>query len=297
MFYDARSGAPIHGFRSALRGGLVAEHPYVTEDIKQTFARDGVVHLPQVLDADWLDLIETGVRRNLLSPGPYMTRAFPDSDREIYIDYLNAGTIPEFRILLQDSPIVDIVATVLGSESLWLFFEQVWVKAGGRSRRTPWHQDAPVWITEGSQVCGFWITLDPVGADESLEFVRGSHRGPLYNGIKFDPDNETSPYYPDSDWPTLPDIQADRSPWDIVSFPNTPGDVVMFHPAMLHGGGASDNERRTLSLRFFGDDVTYAPRPGRSSPPFPGVASVLKPGEPLRSSWFPQVLPRPNSIW
>jgi hypothetical protein len=66
---------------------------------------------------------------------------------------------------------------------------------------------------------------------------------------------------------------------------------------VLHGGGASKQERRTLSLRFFGDDVVYEPRPGKASPPFPGVDASVKPGEPLRSSWFPQVRPRPASIW
>ena len=67
---------------------------------------------------------------------------------------------------------------------------------------------------------------------------------------------------------------------------------------MLHGGGASEGSRRTVSMRFYGDGVVYEPRPGRPSPPFPGVASMLKPGDPLRSSWFPQLLPRPTTpLW
>lgn len=275
----------------------------MTEDLTaspgltDTFRADGVVHLPKALDGEWIDLIELGIRRNLNSPGPYATRVFEGTEREIYIDHCNVSAVPEFKILLQDSPIVDIVAEILGTENLWLFFEQVWIKAGGTARRTPWHQDAPYWMTEGSQVCGFWITLDKVSPEQSLEFVKGSHLGPLYAGMSFDPDDETKPYYEHSPWPRMPDIQADRSSWDIVSFDNEPGDVVMFHPAALHGGGASDAGRRTLSLRFFGDDVTYAPRPGKASPPFPGVAANIKPGEPLRSSWFPQVLPRPATIW
>jgi ectoine hydroxylase-related dioxygenase (phytanoyl-CoA dioxygenase family) len=268
------------------------------EELRRTFREDGVVHLPRLLEPDWLELAELGFRRNLTMPGPYATKVFPGTEREIYIDYCNYGTIPEFRILLQDSPIVDVVASILGTEQLWLFFEQVWQKSGGRTQRTPWHQDATSWITSGEHVCGFWITFDRVSAEESLEFVRGSHRGPLYAGIAFDPDDDTTPRYPDSDLPRLPDIQADRSSFDVVSFPNEPGDVVMFHPAMLHGGGASDGPRRTLSLRFFGDDVVYEPRPGGASPPCPGVASCLEPGDPLRSSWFPQVRPRPaGGIW
>jgi ectoine hydroxylase-related dioxygenase (phytanoyl-CoA dioxygenase family) len=138
------------------------------------------------------------------------------------------------------------------------------------------------------------MALEPLEAEESLEFVRGSHRGPLYAGTSFDAYDETKPYYPDSDWPRLPDIEADRDAWDIVSFRNEPGDAVLFHPSVLHGGGAAGIRRHTLSLRFFGDDVVYSPRPGKPSPQCPGVAATHRPGDPLRSAWFPQVLPKPD---
>ena len=164
------------------------------------------------------------------------------------------------------------------------------------SRRTPWHQDLTYWCTGGTQLAGFWITLDPVTADESLEFVKGSHLGPLYAGTSFDPNDETTPYF--ADWPRIPDIEADRASFDIVSYDITPGDVMMFHPGMLHGGGASAKRRRTLSVRFFGDDVVYEERPGRSEPAYPGLKATCKPGQPLRGSWFPQVLPRPSTpLW
>jgi ectoine hydroxylase-related dioxygenase (phytanoyl-CoA dioxygenase family) len=265
--------------------------------LKETFWQDGVVKLSQALDTEWLRLIELGIARNLKNPGPFAARPYAGTEREMYLDYCNYGSIPEYRILLQDSPIVDIVAGILGTTSLWLFFEQIWVKEQGLSRRTPWHQDAPSWITGGNHVAGLWITLDPLEAEESLEFVRGSHRGALYAGTALDPDDETAPAYPDSGWERTPDIEADRDAFDIVSFANQPGDAVMFHPRMLHGGGASSSPRRTLSIRFFGDDVVYEPRPGKPSPPYPGVAATLKPGDPLRSSWMPQLLPRPDRIW
>lgn len=262
------------------------------EELKEQFWQDGVVHLPHVLDKEWLDLIELGIERNVRNPGPYGKKLYEGTEREMYLDYCNYGAVPEYRILLRDSPIVDVVAEVLSTEGLWLFFEQIWLKEPGLTRRTPWHQDAPSWITGGNHVCGFWITLDPLPAEESLEFVRGSHLGPMYAGTTLDPYDETAPKYPGSGWERTPDIEADRSSYDIVSFPNSPGDAVMFHPKVLHGGGSSRNRRRTLSVRFFGDDVVYEERPGDPSPPFPGVAAALEPGEPLRSSWFPQLRPR-----
>ena len=44
-------------------------HPYVTDEMIETFARDGVVNLPQVLDSSWMQLGHMGVRRNLRNPG------------------------------------------------------------------------------------------------------------------------------------------------------------------------------------------------------------------------------------
>jgi ectoine hydroxylase-related dioxygenase (phytanoyl-CoA dioxygenase family) len=265
-------------------------------DVKQareSFERDGVVHLPGALAGEWVDLLAIGIKRNLLHLGPYGRRLYEGTDREMIMDHSNFRVIPEYQILVRDSPITELVASILGSEQLWLFFDQIWVKEAGTSRRTPWHQDTTSWVAEGNHVCGFWMAVERQQAHESLEFVRGSHKGPLYAGTSFDAYDETKPYYPEAEWPRLPDIEADRGAWDIVSFPNEPGDAVLFHPSTLHGGGAGTNGRSTLSLRFFGDDVVYSPRPGRPSPPCPGVAELHQQGDPLRSAWFPQVLPKP----
>jgi ectoine hydroxylase-related dioxygenase (phytanoyl-CoA dioxygenase family) len=276
---------------SVVREEFAVTDTAVVTQLRRQFAQDGVVHVPGVLNAEWLELAALGIKRNVTSPGPYAVRLYEGTEREIYLDYLNYRVIPEWQILVRESPICATVAEVLDSEELWLFFEQIWLKEGGETRRTAWHQDATTWLTGGNQVCGCWITLDPLEARHSLEFVRGSHLGPLYGGTQLDksPYDDTAPVY--AELPRMPDIESERDAFDIVSFPNEPGDIVIFHPAVLHGGGAGPGRRRTLSLRFFGDDVTYSPRLGRPSPPYPGVPSTHQPGQPLRSYWFPKVYP------
>lgn len=271
------------------------DHPYVTADMKRAFWDDGVVVLSQVLEPTWMDLVELGVKRNLRNPGPYSQMHYAGTPREFLDDYCNYHAVPEYRMLLEHSPVVDIVASILGTENLWLFYEQIFVKDApdGEARRTPWHQDTTYWMTEGRQVAGFWITLDDTPADESLEFVRGSHLGPTYAGTAFDYEDETSPYAPLEVYDRIPDIEADRAAFDIVSFDTRRGDVILFHPGLLHGGGATatSRPRRTLSIRFFGDDITYKRQP-RPAPPYPGTSALVKEGEPLRGLWFPQLLPR-----
>jgi ectoine hydroxylase-related dioxygenase (phytanoyl-CoA dioxygenase family) len=152
-----------------------------------------------------------------------------------------------------------------GGGDIWFMYEQVFSKSGGVTRRTPWHQDTPYLPVRGSQVAVLWMSFEPVPAGQALEFVRGSHRTTLYDGSRFDPDDDTAPLYGDGSLPRLPDIEADRARWPIVSWATRPGDAIVFHPATLHGGGATTTAqgRRTLSLRFFGEDAVVAARPGR----------------------------------
>ena len=115
-------------------------------------------------------------------------------------------------------------------------YEQVFLKEGGESRRTPWHQDSSYLAIAGDDLAVAWITFDAVSAKDSLEFVRGSHRGTLYNGSRFELGRRHGAAASRRRLPRLPDIEAERAKFDIVSFAVEPGDVVLFHPAMLHGG-------------------------------------------------------------
>ena len=64
-----------------------------------------------------------------------------------------------------------------------------------------------------------------------------------------------------------------------------PGDAVAFNMLTLHAAAGSPTRRRVVSLRLTGDDVRWAPRPHRTSPPFPEVD--LGAGEPLDHEVFP----------
>ena len=97
---------------------------------------------------------------------------------------------------------------------------------------------------------------------EPLELVPGSHRGPLYNPTAFHPNDVKAAMFDDGVWPALPDIASERAKWPIGSWEMKPGDILIFHLAMLHGGaGTRGGRRRSLSLRFFGDHAFCAARP------------------------------------
>ena len=103
-------------------------------------------------------------------------------------------------------------------------------------------------------------------------------------------DNEAR-WFPDGSLTELPDIQANRENYPIISWALEPGDAVFFHMLALHGaaGVSGTNRRRVLSVRFIGDDIRHAPRRWKTSPHFPGLEEQLPPGAPMDHPLFPVV--------
>lgn len=262
-------------------------------DLRETYARDGVVFLPQALSAADLADCQAAYDWSLAHPGPGASRIPQTTDSVFYQDLYNPDCLVGYRTMLQRSPIPSMVAELWGSPDVWFMYEQVFLKEGGDTRRTPWHQDSSYLAVAGDDLAVVWITFDPVAADQSLEFVRGSHRGKLYNGSRFELGDDTAPLHPKASLPRLPDIEGDRARWDIVSWGVEPGDVVVFHPALLHGGAATQpgKRRRTLTLRFFGDRSHYDVREGGAGPRVTGFHERMTQGAPFRDPSFLKLAP------
>lgn len=269
----------------------------VTADVIERYRSEGVVHLRRALHPEWLRLLEMGLQRVLRDAGQ-AKHLFYDGQPEQFIETVrNFEVTPEIQRLLYDSPIADMVSVLIGSERIWLYSDEFFVKGSGAGR-TPWHQDLPYWPLAGDQIASMWISLDPLPKEECLEYIPGSHRQVLYDG--FNPrvvaQDPKAPFYGE-EFPPLPDIEAERHRWNIVSWDIDPGDVILAHPAVLHGGGATGpaGKRRAITIRLYGEDIVYASRPATrpTTPQTPGLSLQLKPGDPLRHPWYPRIRPRP----
>jgi len=268
--------------------------PFDLPSLRETYARDGVVLLPRALDETALAQALTAWEWSLAHPGPGASRIpSPSEEATFYQDLFNPSCLDGYQAMLRASPLPAMIADIWGAPDLWFMYEQVFLKEGGEARRTPWHQDSSYLTIAGNHLAVAWITFDPCTAAESLEFVRRSHRGVLYNGSSFKLGDDTAPLHPNAAMPRLPDIEANRGAYDIVSFAVEPGDVVLFHPSMLHGGAPTrpGQRRRTLTLRFFGDDAVYDERPGPAGPRLDGFHKDLKTGDPFRHPMFLKLNP------
>jgi ectoine hydroxylase-related dioxygenase (phytanoyl-CoA dioxygenase family) len=162
---------------------------------------------------------------------------------------------------MRESRLPEVAARVMESEEIRLYHDILIMKEQGCEEPTPWHQDSLSWEAVGRQLCGMWFSLDPVSEETgSLRFVRGSHEGPHYShpkelsGASMDLAGEGGP---------LPDVDADPGRYPVVCYALEPGDVVLFHPTMLHSarGSARDAARISYSFRMMGDDVRWRPCP------------------------------------
>jgi len=164
---------------------------------------DGVVHLPGALTAEGLNLVEAAVDRALANPTDHGRRFYPDEAATFFED-----TGHRMLEVVREAGVAATIEALWGSPDFWYLGEQLFLKEGGHARRTPWHQDTSYLRMLGSQLVACWISLDPLPKAHCLEFVRGSHRGTLYNGSSFAAHDDTAPLYKHSLLPRLPDIQA-----------------------------------------------------------------------------------------
>jgi ectoine hydroxylase-related dioxygenase (phytanoyl-CoA dioxygenase family) len=257
------------------------------------FQIDGVTLIKNRF-TDWMDILRKGVAKNMQDPGPFGREYVTEGEKgRFFGDYCNWDRIDEYRQFMFDSPVAEIAADLMQSNTARIFHEHVLVKEPGTDKITPWHHDQPYYCVDGKQVCSFWIALDPVDIDTCVEFVAGSHKwGRWFTPRKFSGDD----YAHSDNWlEPVPDIEANRDQYDIRKWDLEPGDAIVFHYLTLHGAPSnlsSTRSRRAYAARWLGDDTVYAQRSGITSPPFPGVEDRLKPGDKMDGPEFPLVFQR-----
>lgn len=262
-----------------------------TSDLATAFARDGAVVVRRVLDDTQLAVAADVIERALVDPSPLAVTASGDDDPGRFVEDFRRSTVDEdLRRLAMFPHLGSLAAELMGSATARFHHDHVLVKEARTTQRTPWHQDQPYYDIDGRQNVSFWIPVDPVPRSSTLEFVAGSHLGPWCTPRTFM--DQAAKWFPEGHLAELPDIEADRAAFPIVGWELQPGDLVAFHMLTIHGapGFAGPGRRRVLSLRYVGDDATYAPRPWRTSPPFPELAEGpdrLPAGAPLDHPLFP----------
>ncbi len=266
----------------------------MTTSVKQSdidaYDNDGVVAMRGVLgDADLQKLAEA-IEKDIREPGPFY-HGYESEEGRFHGNMRLWETDDSFRDLCVNSALPGIAQAFLKTSKTNLLYDQLFVKESSMSQRTRWHNDQPYWPISGWQVLTIWIALDETTAQSGrLEFVRGSHKWDRwFQPEVFGKTDSISQYERNPDFEDIPDIEADRDSYDIISWDLNPGDVYIFHAMTVHGAAGNTSpkrRRRGYAIRYTGEDIRYDLRPGLSQPL---ICDELKPGDPLDCERYPVV--------
>ncbi|MDG1305411.1 MAG: phytanoyl-CoA dioxygenase family protein, partial [Pseudomonadales bacterium] len=213
------------------------------------------------------------------------------------IDQFPASHSPKLKQLLDNSPIAEIVGSMLNAP-VRFYMDQMFYKPAGLIAPSAWHQDTCYYNVDGHQLIRAWVCADPVPRNISLEVLRGSHlwnvtyRPPVGMDPKSDPTGaarlnerfdrgetligkeafEKWTYFDsflDPSLPALPNIEQSRDSFDILGWDYQPGDVILFHGNIVHsalGGVELPHPRRSHASLWAGPDVNYLKRRSQSIP-------------------------------
>ena len=251
----------------------------------EDFQVDGVVLLRDVF-TPWVEGVREAIEQNKRNPSWRERTYRPEEggESEFFQDYCVWSKFAGYRAVVESSPMAQIAAQLMRSYTARIFHDHILVKEPGNAVVPPWHHDQPYYLVEGSQSVSFWVPVDPVSRDRSIEYVAGSHRwGKDFTPKRFD----GTDLYANDQNEGMPDIDADREAFDIRGWAVEPGDAIAFNFRTLHGapGNHSPARRRVVSVRWVGDDATFVKRPGKTSPDFPDLD--YEDGMPFEGEDFP----------
>ena len=152
-------------------------HP-ISNEIVSTFQNDGVVILRNIFEP-WVEGVRQAIEQNKANPS-WRERTYrpqTDSEAEFFQDYCVWSHFSGYRALVMDSPMAHIAAQLMSSKTSRIFHDHVLVKEPGSMVVTPWHHDQPYYIVDGRQSVSFWVPLDPITRERSIEYVATSHLG------------------------------------------------------------------------------------------------------------------------
>ncbi|WP_216094846.1 phytanoyl-CoA dioxygenase family protein [Sphingobium phenoxybenzoativorans] len=259
-------------------------------DLATAFARDGAVLVQGALTSAEVERLAAGIDANLATPSPRaLIASKPDDPGQFVEDFRCWQDNAAYREIIFTSRLGEIAAGLMGSRTARLHHDHMLTKLAGTRQATPWHQDQPYYNIAGRQNVSFWIPVDPVPRQASLEFVAGSHLGPWLMPRSFM--DKQAKWFPEGTLAELPDIDAEPSAYDVLGWAVRPGDAIAFHMLTLHRAPGSAALRRVFSARFIGDDARHAVRDWATSPDFPDLSETLPDGAPFDGPLFPLIWP------
>ncbi|MEM6489544.1 MAG: phytanoyl-CoA dioxygenase family protein [Pseudomonadota bacterium] len=273
------------------------------EDI-DAFRRDGAVCLRGAFDPAWIAMLREGIDADLADPSPHFARHTKEPGAPAYLeDFWVWDRVPQFRRFVHDSPVGALAARLLGAPSINLVMDNWFLREAGSRSRPPFHQDLAYFDFQGT-MCVLWLPLEPVGRENGIAFVRGSHRwDKLFMRVRFADGHRTDG--PSEDgvevngqrYHVPPDVSAAPGDFDLMQWDLDLGDCIFFDMATLHGALAETVPTETVrrfTLRMTAPDGRIRYRGDWAA----GERAIFeaagyREGDRIAGDFFPQLWPQP----
>ncbi|WP_319446872.1 MULTISPECIES: phytanoyl-CoA dioxygenase family protein [unclassified Mycobacterium] len=281
---------------------MVADHPpdgllrNVADDERDTYLREGVVRLRQIIPGSWIDYLSDAVARLMTRVHTTSQNYTLPGERRFFSQSFPRFVDPAFDAWALEGPTKHLAAQIHPEvRTLRFFYDQVFAQEPGAALGAPYHQDHPYLPITGDQYLRIWVPLDTVTAESgAVRYLKGSHRGAIYRPRSFSGNPNIVALYAKSPYFEAPDFAHYGDDAWLVGEAE-PGDALLHHPKTVHGSPPNDTERfrRAVTTMFVGDDVVWDPRPGTA---FDHIGSIgpfevprMPAGEPVDGPWFPVV--------
>ncbi|MEH6494134.1 MAG: phytanoyl-CoA dioxygenase family protein [Pseudomonas marincola] len=274
----------------------------ITAEEIADYEENGAAVLREVVPLEWIEVMREAIDRILDNPGAASVEYTPKGENGRYLgDFFAWMRDQDFEAFIKQSPMPELAATVMKSNAVNFFYDQLLVKEPNTIEATPWHQDLPYWPVRGDDILSIWVPFDTATVETGVVvYIKGSHKwGKMYAPAAFGTNTGYADIYAKAGFEPLPDIEAERDKHEILSWEMSPGDVIIHHPLTLHyaaGNASLTGRRRGLALRYLGDDANFDDRPGTFLEN-QKVMSILsnfdmKDGDRFEDPYFPKVWPR-----
>lgn len=274
----------------------------ITDEEKAALREDGAAVIRDVVPAEWVELMQGAVDRVLADPGPASVEYTAEGKKgRYYGDFFVWMRDPDFRAFMQDSPMPELAAQLMGSDEVRFFYDQLLVKEPETAEPTPLHQDLPYWPVRGDDIVSIWVPFDHATRDSGVvHYIKGSHRwGKFYAPQAFGDQTGFAEQYAKMGLESIDEVVKNLDDHEVITWDVGPGDVIVHSALTVHfapGNASPTGRRRGLALRYVGDDAVWDARPG-TFVTNPKVAALLpeitlQDGDAFRGEAFPKVWPR-----
>ena len=223
--------------------------PKTESSVAEAIARDGVAHVPGVIDPAACAELIAAIEHCRAHPGPNFRTLSPEGRPVVQSDLFRWRDVPAIRALAREGALPRLAAEVFGTDEVILLEDQWFFSEEGSGTPSPWHQDHPYHPLE-PWFLTIWIPLDPVPGPVGIKAVPGSHMRDVYAPVEFSAGKATL----DAGSIVLrpvPDIDADPERYGVCEPATAPGDAVLLDSRTLHAaGGLCEATFRRVSIRY-----------------------------------------------